>query len=72
MILLEDNILYVGWDNSKKFYLINFQNHQIIKNIFGLKIIFCNNKCLDGLFLCSIKNENEKLCHVKHNIIIMI
>ena len=27
MILLEDNILCVGGDNSKDFYFINIQNH---------------------------------------------
>ena len=66
MILLEDNILCVGGDNSKGFYLINIHNHQIIKNIIGPNKIFCINKCLDGLFLCSIKNENENNSLVKY------
>ena len=31
---------------------------QLIKNILGSKAIFCIYKCFDGLFLCSIINEN--------------
>ena len=66
MILLEDNILCVGGINSKGFYLINIPKHQIIKNIIGPKTIWCINECLDGLFLCSIINENGKHSLVKY------
>ena len=66
MILLEDNILFVGGNNSKEFYLINIPNHQIIKNIIGPKTIWFINECLDSLILCSIINENGKHSIVKY------
>ena len=66
MILLEDNILCVGGNNSKGFYLIDIPNHQIIKNIIGPKTIWCINECLDDLFLCSIINENGNHSLVKY------
>ena len=59
MCLLEYNILCVGGNNSKGFYLINISTHQLIKNIIGPLIIFSIIKCLDGLFLCSIQDENK-------------
>ena len=54
MCLLEKDLLCVGGDNSKGFYLIKITTHQLIKNIIGPQRIFSINKCLDGLFLCSI------------------
>ena len=66
MCLLNDNILCVGGDNLKGFYLIQISNHQIIKNILGPERIFCIDKCLDGLFLCSIFDENGNDCIVKY------
>ena len=66
MCLLEDNILCIGGNYSKGFYLIKISTHQIIKNILGPKTIYSINKCLDGLFLCSIINENGNNCLVKY------
>ena len=66
MCLLNDNILCVGGDNLKGFYLIEISNHKIIKNILGPERIFCIDKCLDGLFLCSIFDENGNDCIVKY------
>ena len=68
MCLLEKDILCIGGDNSKGFYLIKISNHQLIKNIIGPKIIFCINKCLDGLLLCSIIdiNGNHNLIKYKY------
>ena len=61
MILLEDNILFVGGNNSKEFYLINIPNHQIIKNIIGSKTIWFINECLDSLILCSLLMKMENI-----------
>ena len=66
MCLLNDNILCIGGNNSKGFYLIDINTHKIIKNILGPKIIYCINKCLDGLFLCSIVDENGNNSLVKY------
>jgi WD40 repeat protein len=52
MCLLEDDILCVGGNHSKGFYLIKISTHQLIKNIIGIKTIYSINECLDGLFLC--------------------
>ena len=49
MCLLEDDILCIGGDNSKGFYLIKISTHQLIKNIKG-PFIFTINECLDNLF----------------------
>ena len=57
MCLLENDLLCIGGDNLKGFYLIKISTHQLIKNIIGPKIIWSINKCLDGLFLCSIVDE---------------
>ena len=54
---LDDDILCVGGDNSKGFYLINISNHQLIKNIKVEKSITSMDKCLNGLLLCSIIDE---------------
>ncbi len=51
MCLLDDDILCVRGNNSKGFYLIKISSHQIIKNIYGPKIINSIIQCLDGLFL---------------------
>ena len=64
--LLEDDILCVGGNNSKGFYLIKISTHQLIKNILGPKTIFAINECLDGLFLCSIIDEKWNPCLVKY------
>ena len=66
MCLLEDDILCVGGDNSKGFYLIKISTHQLIKNILGAKRIYAINECLDGLFLCSIEDEKGNYCLVKY------
>ena len=60
MCLLENDILCVGGDNSKG------STHQLIKNIIGPKTIYSINKCLDGLFLCSIIDEKGNNCLVKY------
>ena len=66
LCMLDNDILCVGGINSKGFYLIKISNHQIIKNILGPKIIYCIYECYDGLFLCSIKNENGNCALVKY------
>ena len=66
MCLLEDDILCVGGNNSKGFYLIKISNHQLIKNIIGPKIIYCIKKCIDDLFLCSIIDEKGNHSLVKY------
>ena len=66
MCLLEDDILCVGGDNSKGFYLIKISTHQLIKNILGPETIWSINECLDGLILCSIEDEKENHCLVKY------
>ena len=60
MCLLEDNILCVVRTNTKGFYLIEISTHQLIKNIYDPEMSI--NKCLDGLFLCSIIDENKNHC----------
>ena len=57
LCLIKEDILCVGGNNSKGFYLINISTHQLIKNIIGPQAIYSINECFDGLFLCSIKNE---------------
>ena len=57
MCLLENDILCVGGCNLKGFYLFKISTHQFIINIIGPKTIYAINKCLDGLFLCSIIDE---------------
>ena len=66
LCLIENDILCVGGGQSKGFYLIKISNHQIIKNIIGPKIIWSINKCFDGLFLCSIVDENNNNSIVKY------
>jgi hypothetical protein len=66
MCLFENDILCVGGENSKGFYLIKISIHQIIKNIIGPYTIFSINKCLDGGFLCIIEDEKEKYSIVKY------
>ena len=66
MCLLEDDLLCVGGNNSKGFYLIKISNHQLIKNIPGPKNIYSIIECLDGLFLCSIIDENGNHSLVKY------
>ena len=46
--------------------MINIANHQLIKNILGPQRIFCIYECFDGLFLCSIQNENGNHALVKY------
>ena len=67
--ILEDDILCVRGNDSKGFYLIKISTHQLIKNILGPKIILAVNECLDGLFLCSIEDENDNNCLVKYTFI---
>ncbi len=66
MCLLEDDILCVGGNNSKGFYLIKISTHQLIKNILGPETIYAINECLDGLFLCSIEDEKGNHSLVKY------
>ena len=64
MCKLDDDILCIGGDNSKGFYIIKISTHQLIKNIIGPKRIYsiyeciAIYECIDGLFLCSTINEN--------------
>ena len=68
MCLLEEDILCVGGENSKGFYLIKISNHQIIKNIIGPYMIYSINKLWNNLFLCSIidGNKNNNLIIYKY------
>ena len=63
---LNDDILCVGGINSKGFYLIKISTHQLLTNITGPNDIFSIYKCFDGLFLCSIINENNNHSLVKY------
>ena len=65
MCLLEKDLLCIG-GYLKGFYLIKISTHQLIKNIIGPKYIFSINKCLDGLFLCSIIDEEGNHSLVKY------
>ena len=64
--MIDKDLLCVGGKNSKGFYLIKISTHQIIKNIVGPPIIYSIYECIDGLFLCSIKNENGNYSLVKY------
>ena len=66
MCKLDDDILCIGGNNSKGFYLIKISTHQLIKNILGPKRIYSIYECYDGLFLCSIINENGNYAIVKY------
>jgi len=66
MCLLENDLLCIGGENSKGFYLIKISTHQLIKNIIGIKTIYSINECLDGLFLCSIVDKKGNNCLVKY------
>ena len=66
LCVINENILCVGGINSKGFYLINISTHQLIKNILGPQEIYSIYQCLDGLLLCSIKNENGNCAIVKY------
>ena len=66
LCIIEDDILCVGGSNSKGFYLIKISTHQLIKNIRGPNSIFSIYVCLDGLFLCSIINENGNHSLIKY------
>ena len=66
LCLLEDDILCVGGNNSKGFYLIKISTHQVIKNILGPKTIYSINECIDGLFLCSIIDDKDNHNLVKY------
>jgi hypothetical protein len=49
--------------------MIKISSHKIIKYVVGVKTVFSINKCLDGLFLCSIEDENDNNCLVKYTFI---
>jgi len=66
LCMIDKDILCVGGNNSKGFYLIKISTHQIIKNILGPQKIYSIYKCLNGLFLCSIQNENGNYSLVKY------
>ena len=76
LCLLENDILCVGGRESKGFYIIKISTHQIIKIISGPAIIWCINKCLDDLLLCSIENNGNnylvKYKYQKENLIKII
>ena len=64
---LNDDILCVGGINSKGFYLIKISTHQLLTNITGPNYISSIYKCFDGLFLCSIyENNNHSLVKYKY------
>jgi len=67
LCLINEDILCVGCENLKGFYIIKISNHKIIKIILGIKTVFSINKCFDGLFLCSIEDANNVNCLVKYN-----
>ena len=50
----------------KNIYLIEISTHQLIKNIIEPESILSINECLDGLFLCSITDDNQNDCLVKY------
>ena len=66
MCLLDNDLLCVGGKDSKGFYLIKISTHQLIKNILGPKCIYSIKECIDGLFLCSILNENGNYSLAKY------
>ena len=66
--LLEDDILCIGGQNSKGFYLIKISTHQLINNVVGPQCIFAMIKCLDNLLLCSIQDENGNFSLVKYKL----
>ena len=66
LCIIDVDLLCVGGRNSKGFYLIKISTHQIIKNILGPKTIYSIYQCFDGLFLCSITNENGNCAIVKY------
>ena len=66
MCLIEDDLLCIGGKDSKGFYLIKISSHQLIQNIIGPKIIYSIIECIDGLFLCSILNENGNYSIAKY------
>ena len=66
LCIINENIICVGGKNPKGFYLINITNHQLIKNILWPQRIYGIYKCFDGLFLCSIINENGSHSLVKY------
>ena len=66
MCLLDNDLLCVGGKESKGFYLIKISTHQLIKNILGPKCIYSIKECIDGLFLCSISNENGNYSLAKY------
>ena len=66
LCMIDKDLLCVGGNNSKGFYLIKISTHQIIKNILGPQVIYSIYECFDGLFLCSIINENGNHSLVKY------
>jgi len=66
MCLIDNDLLCVGGKDSKGFYLIKISSHQLIKNILGPKTIYSIVQCVDGLFLCSIINENGNYSLAKY------
>ena len=66
LCMIKEDMLCVGGNRTKGFYLINISNHQLIKNILGPEIVYSIYECFDGLFLCAIKNENGNNAIVKY------
>ena len=66
MCLIDKDLLCVGGTNSNGFYLIKITTHQLIKRIIGPKTIYSIIECIDGLFLCSIVNENGNYSIAKY------
>ena len=67
--LLDNDLLCVAGKDSKGFYLIKISSHELIKNIIGPKTIYSIYKCIDGLFLCSIRDEenNDSLAKYEYD-----
>ncbi len=66
MCIIEDDILCIGGTSKNGFYLVKISTHQLIKTIPGPDSIISIFKCLDGLILCSIYDENKKNSLVKY------
>ena len=68
MCIFNEDILCVSllYYNISGFYIIKISSHELIKTIFLTKSIFCINKCIDGLLLCSIIDDNKNNYLVKY------
>ena len=67
MSMIEKDVLCLGGNNSKGFYLINTSTHSLIKNIPCSKRITSMHLCKNGLLLCSIIDNNDNNSLVIYN-----